>query len=70
MRRVIEDNKYELDDFANYAAPALIQMSGMARRAKREFAGYLMEMAAAELLQPQKREQASMERSNGELDAD
>ena len=39
------------DDSATYAAPVLLQIAGMARRSKRDFAGYLLEMAAAVLEQ-------------------
>ena len=39
------------DEFATYAAPVLLQMAGMARRLKKDFASYLLEMAAAELVE-------------------
>ena len=45
------------EEFSTYAAPILMQMAGMARRAKKDFAAYLIEMAASDLLANQDTDQ-------------
>jgi hypothetical protein len=49
MSKVRSPEIQSQDEFAKYAAPVLLQMARMARRAKKDFASYLLEMAAAEL---------------------
>jgi hypothetical protein len=51
MNKDTNTTGYNQEEFAKYAAPVLLQMASMARRAKKDFAGYLLEMAATELVE-------------------